>query len=425
MKRESVISDAGRPNAAAVSQRHLPLVDLLVDTRAALWDVIVRSGVQVLEAMLEEDRRVLCGPRYCHQTERRAGRAGTVSSAVVLGGRKVAVRRPRVRAEGREIPLPTFVAFAETDPLTRRAVEHMALGVATRRYERSLEPLPREFRSRSTSKSAVSRRFVARTRAQLEAWQTRPLDELDLVVLFIDGVQFATHCVVVAMGVDPTGHKHVLGLWDGSTENTAVCQSLLANLTERGLRGNRSLLVVLDGSKALRKAVDQSLGPAAWVQRCQVHKMRNVLSHLPPGRQSAARATLQRAYRSSEGAPARRHLETLARQLDDAYPSAAASLREGLEETLTVLALNVGDTLRRALATTNTIENLIGRLRHVHRNVKRWRGRHMVLRWAVAGVLEAMKGFHRCRGHKDMRALVNALRARDERLGLTATNKAA
>lgn len=213
--------------------------------------------------------------------------------------------------------------------------------------------------------------------------------------------------------------------WDGSTENTGVCQGLLANLRDRGLRTDRSLLVVLDGSTALRKAVDQALGQAAWVQRCQVHKLRNVLSYLPPGRQRAARATLQRAYRTTDVKQAQRQLEALARQLEDLYPSAAASLREGLEETLTVLALGVGDTLRRALATTNTIENLIGRLRHVHRNVKRWRGRHMALRWAVAGMLEAVKGFKRFRGHQDMRALVNALRARDERLGLTSPTKAA
>jgi putative transposase len=424
MKRESVTRGSCIPSATT-GQRPLPVVDLRVSTRAELWDVIVHTGLQVVEAMLEEDRRTLCGPRYQHDGERVATRAGTVASAVVVGGRKVAIRRPRVRAGGREVPLPTFTAFTQTEPLTRRTVEQMVIGVATRRYERSLDPLPPGVRSRSTSKSAVSRRFIARTRAQLETWQTRPLDEVELAVLFIDGVQFARQCVVVALGIDTTGHKQVLGLWDGSTENTAVCQGLLANLTDRGLRTDRSLLVVLDGSKALRKAVDQSLGQAAWVQRCQVHKLRNVLSYLPPGQQGAARATLQRAYRSPEVAAAKRQLETLARRLEEGYPSAAASLREGLEETLTVVALHVGDTLRRALATTNTIENLMGGLRQVHRNVKRWRGRRMVLRWAVAGVLEAAKGFKRCRGHQDMRALINVLRARDERLGLTPVKQVA
>lgn len=403
----------------------LPWPELLGETKADLWEVVVRIGLQVVEGMLEEDRRVLCGTRYAHAPDRRASRAGTVPSAVVLGGRKVSLRRPRVRSAAGEVPLPTFQRLTRTDPLTQRTVEQLVLGVSTRRYERSLEPLPAGLRSRSTSKSAVSRRFVARTRAQLEAWQTRPLDGLDLAILYLDGVHFARHCVVVALGVDARGQKHVLGLWDGSTENRTVCQGLLANLTERGLRTDRSLVVVLDGSKALRTAVDQAFGRAAWVQRCQAHKLRNVLGYLPPCRQAAVRAQLQRAYRRPDVASARRQLEALAKQLESSYPSAAASVREGLDETITVLALGVGETLRRTLATTNTIENLMGSLRHVHRNVKRWRGRSMVLRWAVAGILEAQKGFKRCRGHHDFRALLNALRARDQREGLTRAPEAA
>ena len=424
MKNESVTKRTQAPSSPP-PQRRLPLVDLLVDTSAELWALVVETGLQVLAAMLEEDRRRLCGPRYMHDAGRRATRAGTVRSAVVLGGRTVAMQRPRVRDASGEVTLPTFEAVRATDPLTRRVLEQMVLGVSTRRYARSLEPLPAGLHGGSTSKSAVSRRFVARTRAQLETWQTRPLDGLDLAVIYIDGLRFARECVVLALGIDTRGQKHVLGLWDGSTENTTVCQDLLANLTERGVRTSRSVLVVLDGSKALRKAVDQAWGAAAWVQRCQVHKLRNVLSYLPPARQSAVRATMQRAYRSADAGTARRQLEALARQMDDAYPSAAASLREGLEESVTVLAIPVGDTLRRTLATTNTIESLIGRLRTIHRNVKRWRNRRMMLRWAVAGIVEAAKGFKRCRGHHDMRVLINALRARDERLGLTDATQAA
>jgi putative transposase len=411
-----------KPQRVPSTEQPLPLN---VDPRAELWEVVIRAGLQVVEALLEEDRRQLCGPRYAHDAGRTASRAGTVASAVVLGGRRIALRRPRVRGAAGELRLPTFDALAQTDPLTRRTVEQMLVGVSTRDYARSLEPLPREVRSSSTSQSAVSRRFVAQTRAQLEAWQSRPLDTLDLAVLFLDGVQFARQGVVVAMGLDSGGQKHVLGLWDGSTENTTVCQGLLANLRERGLRTDRSVLVVLDGSKALRKAIEQTWGHAAWVQRCQVHKLRNVLSYLPPGRQSGARTTMQRAYQTVDVGQAKRQLEALARQLEDGYPSAAASLREGLEETLTVLGLKVGAPLRRTLATTNTIENVIGSVRQVHRNVKRWRGRTMVLRWAVAGMVEAQKGFNRCRGYQDMRALVNALRARDERLGLTPVDNAA
>src|SRR5712691_11444950 len=286
--------------------RHLPLVDLLIDTRAELTELVVRSGMKVLEAMLEEDRVAVCGPRYAHQAEREAGRAGTTTSAVVLGGRKVEIRRPRVRAGKQEVSVPTFEAMAQTDPLNRRIVEQMLLGVATRRYARSLEPLPTEIRSRGTSKSSVSRRFVARTTAQVRCWQTASLEALDLVAIFLDGVIFAEHCLVVALGIDATGQKHPLGLWDGSTENAAVCQGLLSSLQSRGLRTDRSLLVILDGSKALRRAVDHTFGRAACVQRCQVHKTRNILDYLPDGQRPWAHAILRRAYAHSDPACRRR-----------------------------------------------------------------------------------------------------------------------
>jgi putative transposase len=359
--------------AVVESPRHLPLVDLLIDARSELFELAVRSGLKVLETMLEEDRTAVCGPRYAHLAERGPSRAGTVSSEVVLGGRKIAVRRPRVRAGGHEVPLPTFQAMADVDPLNRRVVEQMLLGVATRRYARSLEPVPVTMRSRGTSKSAVSRRFVAKTAAQLAAWQTASLEDLDLVGLLIDGVHIGEHCLIVALGIAADGQKHALGLWDGSTENTRICQDLLANLHSRGLRTDRSLLVILDGSKALRKAVRATFGEL---------------------------------------------LLDLARRLEHEYPSAAESVREGLDETLTVLTLKLSPRLRRSLATTNAAESLISRTRMVKRNVKRWRGGQMMLRWVAAGILEAVKGFRRVKGYADMPTLVNALRARDRQLGL-------
>ena len=315
--------------------------------------------------------------------------------------------------------MPTFEAMAQTDPLNRRIVEQMLLGVATRRYARSLEPLPTEIRSRGTSKSSVSRRFVARTTAQVRRWQTASLEALDLVAIFLDGVIFAEHCLVVALGIDATGQKHPLGLWDGSTENAAVCQGLLSNLQSRGLRTDRSLLVILDGSKALRRAVDHTFGRAACVQRCQVHKTRNILDYLPDGQRPWAHAILRRAYTHSDPAKARRLLEDLARRWDDEFPRAAESVREGLDETLTVLRLSLSERLRRSLATTNPIESLMSRARHVHRNVKRWRSGKMMIRWMTAAVFEAAKGFRRLKGCKDLPALITALRRRDEQLGLT------
>jgi putative transposase len=247
------------------------LVDLLVDTRTELFELAIRSGPKVLEAMLEEDRTAVCGPRYAHQTARVASRAGTVASEVVLGGRKVAIRRPRVRAKGREVALPTFQTLAEADPLNRRVVEQILVGVATRQYARSLEALPDEAKSRGTSKSSVSRRFVAKTTAQLAAWRATPLDDLNLVGLLLDGVHIGDHCLIIALGIAADGQKHALGLWEGSTENATLCQSLLANLQSRGLCTDRSLLVILDGSKALRKAAHATFGQAALAQRCQIH----------------------------------------------------------------------------------------------------------------------------------------------------------
>ena len=367
---------------------------------------------------MEEDRTALCGARYAHEPDRAASRAGSVASEVVLGGRKVALRRPRVRAGGHEVSLPTFQVMAQADPLNRRVVEQMLVGVATRQYARSLEPLPPTVTIRGTSKSAVSRRFVAKTRAQLEAWQSTSLDALDLVGLLLDGVHVGEHCLIVALGIAADGEKHALGLWEGSTENATLCQSLLANLQSRGLRTDRSLLVMLDGSKALRKAVRDTFGDAALVQRCQVHKLRNVLDHLPERQRPLVKARLQRAYRCTEVAPARRLLLDLVRRLNTDHPSAAESVKEGLDETLTVLGLHLSEALRRSLVTTNAAESLISRTRQVQRNVKRWRGGQMVVRWVAAGVLEAVKGFRRLKGYKAMPQLVAALRARDQRLGL-------
>lgn len=405
--------------------RHVRVETLRVDPQAALMELAVATGVQVLQQLLEEDRAAICGTRYRHDGARVASRAGCSPSTVILGGRKVVLSRPRVRGGGREVALPTWQAMTRSDPLTTRVLQQVLLGVATRRYASSLEDVGARVRTRGTSKSAVSRRFVAATAAQVATWQARPLGDLDLAVLFLDGVRFGRQCLVLALGIDAHGDKHVLGVWHGATENATVCQALVTNLAERGLRTGRSLLVVLDGSKALAKAVTQTWGAAAWIQRCHVHKVRNVVDYVAKAEQPWVRQRLQRALRAESAAAARRQLEALARQLEARAPSAATSLREGLDELVTVLDLPVGGLLRRALVNTNTIESVIGRVRDVHRNVKRWRGPTMVLRWAVAGLTDAARGFKRIKGATDMRALVNELRARDKQLGLGNTSCAA
>lgn len=416
MKKSRISSASG--DVESPTTRTLPLVDLLLDTKAELFELMVRSGLRVLDAMLEEDRTALCGPRYAHDAGRGAARAGTAPSEVVLGGRKVSVQRPRVRAEGREVPLPTFQALAQLDPLNRRVLEQMLVGVTTRRYARSLEPLPAQVSSRGTSKSSVSRRFVARTAGQLQAWQTASLDGLDLVALLLDGVHIGEHCLIVALGIAADGQKHALGLWEGATENATMCRSLLANLQGRGLRTDRSLLVILDGALALHKAVRTVFGEAALIQRCQVHKLRNILDHLPERERPSVQALVRRAYLAPDVKTAMRLLTDLAKRLDHEHPSAAGSVREGLEETLTVMTLQLSARLQRSLATTNAAESLLSRTRQVKRNVKRWRGGQMMLRWVAAGILEAVKGFRRLRGCGDMPKLVAALRARDQRLGI-------
>lgn len=272
---------------------------------------------------------------------------------------------------------------------------------------------------RGTSTSAVSRRVVARTRAQMETWRHRALGDLDLVGLLIDGVEVAGPCVIVASGIDATGAKHALGLWDGATEHATVCRAWLSEWPQRGLLTDRSLPVILDGSKAVHKAVTQTFGAAAWIQRCHVHNTRNILEPLPERDRPWVRAQRRRASGEADPEAAKRILIARATRLEPPHPGAAASVREGLDETLTVVGMDLSHRLRRSLATTHAIESAIGRVRQVKGRVKRWRGGTMILRWVTAGLLEAEQGFRRLKGAKDLPQLVSVLRHRDRQLGLT------
>jgi len=344
----------------------------------------------------------------------------------VLGGRRIDMRRPRVRSvEQCEVRLPSFEAAASEDPLDRHTLEAIASGVTMRRYARSLEPLPAGEADRSTSRSAVSRRFVALTQKRLAETFSRPLDELDLGVVMIDGIAFRDHCVLLALGVATDGAKHVLGLWEGSTEHSAVAKALLRDLIERGLPTDRALLFVIDGSKALRKAIRDVFGRLALVHRCQIHKERNVLKHLPQALRPSVRRALRQAWDSSSVDLARRQLLRLAASLDAEHPGAAASLREGLEETLTLLGLGIEGALYRTLRSTNPIENLNGSVADYTKNVKRWRGGKMILRWVGAAVVEAGKGFRRIRGHRDLVHLVQALDRHEQKHGVRTEEEAA
>jgi len=423
-----------KAESQGVPQALLPILGLLVTVKTSLLDLVLSSGLKMLEVLLEQEREQLCGVRYQHDPARKVTRAGYAAGELVLGGRRVSVKRPRARTtegkgkgKGKEVPLPSWEKFAEEDPLTARAVEQMVLGVATRKYGRSLEAMPPGVKTRGTSKSAVSRRFVEATTEGLQTWLKRQLSELSLAVLMLDGIVCGEHTALVALGIDEQGTKHILGVWEGATENAVACQGLLSDLVERGLNTKRTMLVVIDGSKSLAKAVRDTFGSRALIQRCQVHKKRNVLEHLPEKARSSTDATLSTAYRCVDSKRALDILNKLARQLERKHPSAAASLREGLEETLTVLSFKLDDeALRRTLVTTNPIENLNSVLRRIHRNVKRWRDGTMVLRWVGVGLQEATKGFRRLKGHAGMPKLLAALREHDARLdGALASQKKA
>lgn len=402
-----------RETVNVLAQLVLPLAELI---RGDLRELVHTLGMQAIATMLEQERTDLCGPLYAHAKDREATRGGSAKSRLTMGGRTVEVRRPRVVGiDGQEIPLSTWEQLKANDPLEDRAYEQMVVGVATRKYARSLEPLPEEIArgERSTSRSTVSRKFIGVAKKKLDEWLSRDLGELDLVGVFIDGIHFAEHVVLIALGVDSSGTKHVLGLWEGATENGAACRALLTDLDHRGVKNDRTRLFVIDGSKALRSAIRDVYGKRALVQRCQVHKVRNVTSHLPKERHAHVRQVMRQAYKSRSPKTAKRQIENLARSLENKHPGATASLREGLDETLTVMGLGLSPSLERSFATTNPIENFNGGARHISRRVKRWRGGTMILHWVAAAVGEAEKGFRRLKGHRDMSTLVAALSKHD------------
>jgi transposase-like protein len=377
------------------------LGELVNAAKDGLLALSVGVGLGVLDTLMEEEVTDVVGPKGARDPDRSAVRHGHESGEVTLGGRRVGVQRPRVRAAdgSGEIKLATYAHFADRDPLTRVVLEQMLAGVSCRRFARTREPVGQEFvdAERSTSKSAVSREFVGRTTEHLRALMSRDLGDVRLAALMLDGIELKGRCCVVALGIATDGIKLPLGLWDGSTENQTVARHLLADLVDRGLDLDQGVLVVLDGGKALRAAVDQVLGPVP-VQRCIRHKERNVLDHLPEADRDLVRRRLRVAWKQSNHQLALDGLTKLADELTRSHPGAAASLREGLEETLTLQRLGCHEQLRRTLASTNPIESMIEFVRRTSRNVKHWSSGDMCLRWTAAGMLEAEAQFRKIIG---------------------------
>jgi putative transposase len=365
-------------------------------------------------AMMGADVDALCGPKGRHDPDRTATRHGSEVGAVTLGGRRVPVRRPRVRAVDGSggLPVASYEAFTGTELLGRKAMEQMLAGLSTRRYHVGLEPIGEQVaeKATSTSKSAISRRFVRATEHALADLMNADLSGLDLVAFMVDGVHFADHVCVVALGVTIDGVKVPLAIEEGSTENASLVTSLIVGLRERGLDVTRPVLTVLDGSKALARAVKDVFDHPV-IARCQLHKIRNVRDRLPEKPRTVVERRMRAAYKADSALAAQAELEALAAELDKTHPGAAASLREGLPETLTVLRLGVPPTLARTLRSTNAIESMIEICREHAKNVKNWRDGQMALRWAAAGMIEAGKQFRRVNGHLHLPALRDALEA--------------
>ena len=378
----------------------------------SLHTFFIQEGMKALNLLLEGDRASLCGPAHSKGAKGSPQRWGYSHGALTFGGQRIVVDKPRVRHNGQELELPSWAAFSDDDPLNARVLEQMTIGVSTRKYQRSIDKLPESMGAFATSKSAVSRRFVAMTQQRLKDWLARDLSDLRLAALMLDGIVVAGRSVIIALGIDEEGRKQVLGLYLGNTENAAVVGGLLDQLIERGLDPLAAYLFVIDGSKALRKAIKVRFGELALVQRCQVHKRRNILTQLPKTLQASVKKTLSEAFASVSAKTAKKRLIALAGQLQADHPDAAASLREGLNEMFTVKALGLSRSLEKTLSTTNAIENLNGQVRAFTRRVKNWRNGSMIQRWVGAALVETERGFHRLKGHRSMPVLVAALKAK-------------
>jgi putative transposase len=397
-----------------ILEAQLPLSELIAGARDDIEAFAAELGLTIIRRVMEAE----IGQKVGQWGQQKTYRHGHQSGYVIFGGRKVSLERPRLRSrEDKEVPLVSYQAFQKDGKLQQAVARQMTRQCSTRDYEGAIDGCLKGY---GIKRSSVSRHWKAATAKELESLMQRPVPK-DLLVLMIDSKFFGGDCLVACIGIDSQGRKHVLGLWHGATENSTVVKGLLEDLVSRGLESERKMLIVLDGAKALRKAVQMVLGEQGLVQRCRVHKLRNVLDQLPEEKKAQASWRLRAAWAKKDPKVAQKDLRQTAQWLEASWPMAAASLREGLEETLTVQRLNLPPTLSRLLSNTNLIENCFSQAAHRTHQVKRWDGPRMIMRWTAAALLAAEKNFRRIKGCEQLTLLEKIL----HELPTTSTLKAA
>jgi putative transposase len=390
-------------------QMVLPLAEMVGWLRQGVGELIRQAGLRLMDLLMQEEVRELVGERSQRQVERTANRWGSERGYCIVMGQKVPVERPRVRStDDQEVRLGSYELFHRGEPLTETVWEKLMLGLSTRKYGQAVRQFTEAY---GLEKSAVSEHFIEASRSKLQEMMERRLDKTRLCALLIDATPFAGQQLVVAMGISQDGRKMILGLRQGATENATVVGELLGDLVTRGLDFSEPRLYILDGGKALTAAVKKHAGESAAIQRCQVHKRRNVLDHLTDEQKPTVAQRLNAAYALEDHAAAKQALNMLHRELMDLNPSAARSLGEGMEETLTVHRLHVPMQLRKTLASTNVIESAFSIVEQVCKNVKRWHGGDQRERWVGSGLLVAQRQFRKVTGHKQIPALLRELEA--------------
>lgn len=397
-------------------QQLLPMVDLIAQSRIAIDDLVDTVGRATIEVVLRLSAEQVAGPPQQGRTRQsEIVWHGTQAGSVYLKERKLKVSKPRLRKKGigaaGEVPVPAYGAMQNRNGTSSRMLEILLEGVSTRRYQ---GVIPKMADTVGVSKSSVSRAMIQASEAEVEKLLHRRFDEVDLLIIYVDGMHFGEQCVIGAVGVDAQGNKHVLGIQEGATENAAAAKDLLESLVERGVKPGRRRLFVIDGSKALRTAINAVFGSSGLVQRCRQHKLRNVIERLPKDQQEQTKSLMRAAWKLDAKAGMAK-LEKLAQWLEREHPDAADSLREGMEECFTINRLDVPPSLHRCLASTNLIENPHSGVRRRTRRVCRWRDKPMAKRWAAAALLATEKNFRRVMGHKDLWALKAILDGKPEK----------